>query len=133
MGVVGLILYCGAMLSAWRMLRYPAGPALSDPQMLEIRHTALSLRAALFCTGVAAFFGLSLYSYYMPALLGLVVGFARWANVALAASGPPRPPQTASREQSGAGGLHARTADPRRRRPWSRARQVPGARRVGHT
>ena len=116
MGLPGLILYCTAMVSAWAAMRRLSRLNASDPQAAEIQHTAFSLQAALFCISVAAFFGLSLYTYYIPSLLGLITGFARWAHSTLAACPQPSPSQTGPQEETRASspGTHAGNL----RRPW---------------
>lgn len=85
MGLPGLLFYCAAIVAAWVPLRRLSRLKSAEGPVPEIRHTALSLQAALFCMCVAVGFGISLYSYYVPSVLGLAVGFVRWAEATVAA------------------------------------------------
>ena len=77
MGIVGLALYVGAIVSCWRKLKRIKTHDLPEAYALEIQHTVFSLQLSMVAMLVAAVFGLNLYSYYLPAFLGLIVGLDR--------------------------------------------------------
>ncbi len=81
-GIPGLFFYLAAVGAAWFTLRRLRRFQASLPDMAEFRHIVFCLQLALFSLLVDVFFGLSLYSYFLPALLGLVVALDRWASTA---------------------------------------------------
>jgi len=119
MGLPGLALYCMAMLSTWVALRRLSRWNGSGPQVEEIRHTAFSLQMALLGTSVAVFFGMTLYSYLVPSLLGLAVGLIRCAYAMPPASPQPGRPPADGRREVRAGGVNISPA--RLRRLWLRS------------
>jgi O-antigen ligase len=77
LGIIGLVLYSGAIVSCWRKLKRMGRGKLPDAHAPEIRHTVFSLQLSVMAMLVAAVFGLSFYGYYLPAFLGLIVGLDR--------------------------------------------------------
>jgi len=88
MGLPGLFFYLAAIGSAWFSLRRWARFAAPRPECAEFLHIVVCLQLALFSLLVDIFFGLSLYSYFVPALLGLMVALDRWASTATRTSPP---------------------------------------------
>jgi O-antigen ligase len=95
MGVPGLFFYLAAIGSTWFSLRRWAKFAAPRPECADFLHIVFCLQLALFSLLVDIFFGLSLYSYFVPALLGLAVALDRWASTATwdipqSSASPPR-------------------------------------------
>lgn len=74
MGIPALLLYLAAMFTSFRLLRQIVHLPGTTAEVAELRHLARFLRIALLAMSIATFFGVSLYQFYIPVLLALLVG-----------------------------------------------------------
>jgi len=78
-GLPGFLLYTAALVSIWRSLGRISARAARVTGADETRQTAMVLRMLFFISAIGVFFGMSLYQYFIPAFMGLAVGFGRFA------------------------------------------------------
>ena len=87
-GLFGFMLYMAALVSIWRSLGKISARVARVTGAGEARNTAMVLRMLFFVSAIGIFFGISLYQYFIPAFMGLAVGFIRFADVEPATAGP---------------------------------------------
>jgi len=75
-GVPGFLLFVGALVSAYLVVRSIYLRAKADARFVAIRNTAFCIMLALIGFSICIFFAAMSYRYYLPSLVGLVVAFA---------------------------------------------------------
>ena len=76
-GLFGFLLYMAALVSIWRSLGKISVSVARVPGADQTRNTAMVLRMLFCVSAIGIFFGISLYQYFIPAFMGLAVGFVR--------------------------------------------------------
>ncbi len=88
-GLPGFVLYCAALIGAFRALRFKT--AGSSDEMRELRALGQYLRLSLLAFGISAMFTVSAYDIHVPVLAGLAVAFLDVSK----AMGSPAAPRSA--------------------------------------
>jgi O-antigen ligase len=89
-GLPGLVFYSAALVWMWNAIGRLSDRAARVPRFEEVYHTAVMFRILFLITAVGVFFGISLYHYFVPAFIGLALGFLRSSDANFAAAAKPR-------------------------------------------
>jgi O-antigen ligase len=89
-GLPGLVFYSAALVWMWNAIGKLVDRAARVARFGEVHHTAVMFRILFLVTAVGVSLGISLYHYYIPAFIGLALGFLRSSNASFAAAARPR-------------------------------------------
>jgi O-antigen ligase len=88
-GLLGLFLYCLALLFCFRIVRSAEKRAREYPALSSLRHMAFALRLALVAFTGMALFASNAYMYYFPMLAALCVALDRATAELFSSQMPP--------------------------------------------
>ena len=74
-GVPGFLLFVGALVSAYLLVRSVYIRAKVNPRFVAIRNAAFCIMLAILGFSICIFFAAMSYRYYLPSLVGLAVAF----------------------------------------------------------
>jgi len=90
-GVPGFLLFVGALISTFLLLRSVYARAKTDPRFTNIRNAAFCMMVSILGFSICIFFASMSYRYYLPGLVGLTVAFATAAKREMNTSSPAQP------------------------------------------
>jgi O-antigen ligase len=91
-GIPAFLIYLSILIACWRTTRFPSSGGSHHPEEIELRNVAFCIRLALLSFCINSFFTSIAYSFYVPVLASLAVGFKNAASGVLAPS-PQTPPE----------------------------------------